>query len=80
MAKNVKVKLNSAGVQELLKSSAITSKCMQLAQGVASKAGDGYEVQQRNYPERTGAAVVAVTKEAIQDNLDNNTLLRAMGT
>lgn len=79
MAKKVKVELNSAGVRELLKSSSIADNCMKLAQSAASKAGDGYEAQQRTYPERTGAAVVAVTKEAIQDNLENNTLLRAIG-
>lgn len=79
MAKKVEIKLNSAGVRELLKSPAIANRCLQEAQGIASRAGDGYEVEPRSYPERTGAAVVAVTQEAIQDNLDNNTLLRAIG-
>ncbi|MBQ1294431.1 MAG: hypothetical protein IIY21_10355 [Clostridiales bacterium] len=80
MAKKVQIKLNSAGIQELLKSQAMADECMKAAQSVRSKVGDGYEVQQRNYPERTGAAVVAVSKEAIKDNLDNNTLLRALGS
>lgn len=79
MAKSVKIKLNSAGIRELLKSQAMADECMTVARGIQQRAGEGYEVQSRNYPERTGAAVVAVTKEAIQDNLDNNTLLRALG-
>jgi hypothetical protein len=79
MAKKVTIKLKSAGIRELLKSPGIANECMSAAQSVRQRAGDGYEVQSRNYPERTGAAVVAATKEAIQDNLDNNTLLRALG-
>lgn len=79
MAKKVTIQLKSAGVRELLKSPGIANQCMTIAQSVKQKAGDGYEAQSRNYPERTGAAVVAVTKEAIQDNLENNTLLRALG-
>jgi len=78
MAKKVEIKLNSAGIQELLKSAEIANACMQAARSVQAKAGDGYEVQSRTYPERTGAAVIAVSKEAIKENLEDNTLLKAL--
>lgn len=79
MAKNVKVVLNSAGVRELLKSDWAAGECMICAQSVASRAGDGFEVEARNYPERTGYAVKAATYEAKRKNLKENTLLKAMG-
>lgn len=78
MAKKVEIKLNSAGIQELLKSAEIANKCMQTARSVQARVGDGYEVQSRNYPERTGAAVVAVSQEAIKENLKDNKLLKAL--
>lgn len=79
MSKNVEIKLNSAGIQELLKSSGIAATCEAQASAVASRAGEGYVVEQRNYPERTGYVVKADTAEAVNDNLKNNTLLKALG-
>lgn len=75
----VKIKLNSQGVRELLKSPEIASACEEQARAVAARAGSGYEVEQRNYPERTGFVVSAETDEARRDNLKNNTLLKALG-
>lgn len=79
MSKTVIIKLNSQGVQELLKSAAIASACREQAKAVAGRAGDGYEVEERNYPERTGYVVSAEADEARRDNLKNNTLLKALG-
>jgi hypothetical protein len=73
------VKLNSQGVRELLKSQAIADACMEQANVVAGRAGEGYSVEQRDYPERTGYVVSAETDEARTDNLKNNTLLKALG-
>lgn len=75
----MEIKLNSDGIQELLKSREIASVCEEQAKAVAGRAGDGYTVQQRNYQERTGYAVIAETEEAYRDNLKNNTLLKALG-
>lgn len=75
---NVKVKLNSAGVKELLKSAEIAGTCQELARQVQARAGEGYVMEQRNYPERTGFVVKADTREAYKDNYDNNTLIRAL--
>ena len=76
---NITVKLNSQGVRELLKSQAIADACREQADAVAGRAGEGYSVEQRDYPERTGYVVSAETDEARTDNLKNNTLLKALG-
>lgn len=72
----IRVELNSAGVREMLKSAGATAECMSYAQRIALACGDGYKAEGRSYPERTGAAVFAETREARRDNLKNNTLLR----
>jgi len=74
----VRFKLNKAGVRELLKSPGIVSECRKHADATAAAAGDGYTVEQRNYPERSGFAVRADTFKARRDNMDNNTLLKAL--
>lgn len=74
---NVKIELISAGVRDLLKDPAIQAECRKQAEMVAMTAGDGYEVEERSYPERNGYVVKPVTKEAIKDNFENNTLLKA---
>lgn len=76
---NLKIKLNSQGVRELLKSPEIAEACRAQAAAVAGRAGSGYDVEQRSYPERTGYVVSAETEEARRDNLKNNTLLKALG-
>lgn len=76
---DVKIVLNSAGVKEVLKNENIAKVCRELANKAVSKCGEGYEVQERNYPERTGTAILAVTNEAKRDNMENHTLLRALG-
>ena len=78
----VDFKLNRAGVRELLKSAEAQNICMQQANMVLSRASassDGYVVETRNYPERSGAAVRTDTSKARKDNYDNNTLLKAIG-
>ena len=75
----VEIELNSAGIQELLKSAEIQGYCEELARGVASRAGDGYEVSSMVGKTRVNASVYAATNEAYRDNLENNTLLKALG-
>lgn len=75
MAKVV-VKLNSQGVRELLH--AAGEPCLKLAKEAAEKCGEGYTAEKRTYPERTGAVVKAATYEAARDNLQNNTILKAV--
>lgn len=75
----VKIKLNDAGIKQLLKSSEMQSICMEHARNIQQRAGDNYEVGERHYPERNGAAVYPSNDDGYYDNLHNNTLLKAMG-
>ena len=76
---NVEVVLNSAGVRELLQCAEIEATCRELAEGVASRAGDGYTVDTHVGKTRVNAMVSADTRDAYYDNLRNNTLLKALG-
>lgn len=78
MSSRVKIKLNKAGVRELLRSSEAQQICMEEASRIQSNAGEGFEVGERNYPERKGAAVYPATDKAYYHNLKHNTLLKAM--
>ena len=78
MSKRVQVKLNRAGVRALLKSEQMAAVCRQYASRVVQRAGTGYEMQQRSYPERNGYVVRAAYYMARTDNLDNNTLEKAV--
>lgn len=42
------------------------------------RCGEGYEMERRTYPERTGYVVRAATDQAKHDNLKNNTLEKAL--
>ena len=75
---NVEIKLNTAGVRELLKSKEIQDECRKVAQQIQGRVGDGYVVEDRNYHERSGAAVRVDSPSAYRDNLKNNTLLKAV--
>lgn len=73
---NFKFELNSQGVVALMKSSEMQSVLISRAKGIQKRAGDGYDVYVgRN---RANVSVRTATDEAAQDNLDNNTLLKAV--
>lgn len=75
----IKIELNKDGVRDLLKDPEISEVCREYCNGIAAKAGDGYVVEDRTYPERNGYAVYPSTPDANRDNLKNNTLLKARG-
>lgn len=75
---NVEIKLNPAGVRELLKSAEINRVCREQADSIQARAGDGFVVEPRNYPERSGYAVKAGDAHAYYSNQKHNTLLRAI--
>lgn len=79
MAKTVKIKLNGAGVRELLKSNEVASDLERRAQAIANAAGAEYEVVQSQSSQRARAKVQPATARAYYDNLENNTLARAIG-
>lgn len=66
--------LNRKTVGDILKSEGIRDAMLVKAQQISSNAGDGY----RAIVMPTRAIVVPDTKKAAQDNLDNNTLLKAV--
>jgi hypothetical protein len=75
MSSKIKFELNRSGVAELLHSSEMSDVLMEYAQQVGSNAGEGYIAKQM--PTRV-IVVEAYTDEAKEDNLRNNTLLKAV--
>ncbi len=78
MAKG-KLKLRKEGVKEMLLSDEIKEVCEDQAEKVRARAGDGYEVSTYKGTNRVNASVRPVTQEAYKDNLENNTLMKAVG-
>jgi len=72
----VRFELNRSGVGRLLKSPEMRSAVETNAAGIQKNAGDGYTVKYGRT--RVVAFVETDTEEAAQDNLDNNTLLKAV--
>lgn len=77
MAK-VTIVLNSAGIKEILRSEEVQKLVKGYADEIQQRAGDGYESSIHIGPLRARASVKAMTRKAKQDNLKNNTLLKAM--
>ena len=75
----VKFELNKSGVRDLLRSNEMMSVCVDYANKVQGRAGDGYEVSTYVGANRVNASVSAATYEARKDNHENNTLLKALG-
>lgn len=74
----IKIELNKEGVKELLKSGEMMAICEEHAREIQQRCGDGYEISTHVGVNRVNASVYAESKAAIKDNLENNTLLRAM--
>ena len=74
----VKIELNSAGIRELLRSEEMQALLEEHAAAIAGRCGAGYSYDGHMTGGRAVASAYAETPEAIQDNLDNNTLLRAL--
>lgn len=75
----IKVELNHAAVGELLKSSEMQELVKSYADEIAERAGEGYASDTYNAGSRVIASAYTETEEAMEDNLENNTLLKAMG-
>lgn len=77
----MEVKLNSAGIRELLKSPELMAELERVGQKIASAAGEGYEVEVGSKGTTRGRVFVQpATPEAMRDNAENDTLLRALGS
>ena len=75
----IKVELNHTAVGELLKSSEMQELIKSYADEIAKRAGEGYASDTYNAGSRVIASAYTETEEAMEDNLENNTLLKAMG-
>ncbi len=75
---NLKVTLNEAGVRELLRSSEMLSICKEYADNALEILGDGYEVTTYTGKNRVNASIKATTRKAKKENLENNTILKAV--
>lgn len=75
----IKFTLNKKGVRDILMMPSVLALCEEHANATASVAGAGYEASSSAVGKtRVHARVTAVTDKAIKDNLDNNTLLKAV--
>lgn len=77
---DVQIVLNDAGIKELLKSKEVVEVCREHGERALGVAGEHYTMQDRNYPERSGVAIMAVDYQGMRDNLTNNTLVKALGS
>lgn len=75
----MKIELNSEGIQALLHSQELSDGMLTIAEGIVMAAGDGYEVDLYNAGTRNIVGISTATQEAYKDNLENNTLLTALG-
>lgn len=73
----VKVKLNSNGVKELLRSDAMKGVIDSHAQQIQARCGDGFDVSHK-ITDRVSATVYAKTFKARKRNADENTILKAL--
>ena len=75
----IKIDLLSDGIRALLKSEEVSSFVRETAEGVRGKCAGDYEADTFMTPSRAVSSVYTASQKAMQDNLENNTLLRALG-
>lgn len=76
--KRPKVKMQSAGARELLRSGAVQKDLTARTNRIASSAGAGFEAQVTVGRSRALGFVAAMTPEAFQAESDNRALTRAV--
>lgn len=73
----VEIELNREGVRQLMRSPEMQVILKAQAEAIKDKCGEGYETY--TAPTRAVAIVGTATEAAINDNSDNNTILKAVG-
>lgn len=76
---NLSVELNISGVRELLRSKEMLGICEERANNAQAKLGEGYKVTSMTGKNRVNASVFAESYQAKKENLENNTILKALG-
>ena len=74
----VKFEPNSAGIQEMPKSAEMMAICKGYADKAVAQLGDGYSVSTYTGKTRVNASVNAETFEARKENLENNSIIKAV--
>ena len=77
MSKN-KFKLNRQGVGELLKSNALQNVLETRANAAKSRLGEGYATSTYVGKTRVNVSIYAQSYEARKENMQNNTILKAV--
>lgn len=72
------IELVDAGIVELMKSPEISQLVQAEASRVKSSCGSAYQTDTHEMPTRIIASVYTTDRDAIKDNLKNNTLLKAV--
>ena len=71
--------LNDAGIQELLKGPEMQGILADIGRQKANAAGPGYASEVHVFQKRAAVHVYTADYEAVQDNYENNTLLKVVG-
>ena len=74
-----KLLLNSDTVGELLNSKGLVDELTKYAEQKKEKLGDDYVIEVQKTKDRTRVLIGTANERAVKDNLENNTLLQAVG-
>lgn len=77
MAK-VEIKLNTSGVRDMLRSDEMKTECEKRANEALGKLGSGYMVTTHTGKNRVNASIYAESFEAKRENMESNTILKAL--
>lgn len=75
---SVKIELNSAGIKQFLHSREVAECVKNYADKAADRLGEGYKSDYKHMPTRVIASVYTDTDEARRQNLQENSLLKAV--
>lgn len=75
---NVEIVLNESAVRDILRSSEMLHECEKHANRALARLGEGYKVTSMKGKNRVNASIFAETYQAKKDNLENNSILKAL--
>ena len=75
---SLKVKLNSSGVREMLKSAEMQSLLAERAQEITNRLGDGYTTDSYVGKNRANVSIHPKTAKAFRETYKENSILKAL--